>query len=287
MSSNTHTRIALLVLAATAPILLSSGGTGGSAHAAPFEELELCVPAQAMGGTGVMMEGLHAAMFNPAAITSMEEGVTLTAASRLPFSNMDFSTHGLDVGARLGRAGLSASLRYFGSDLYNEQVLALTGAMDLTDDMTAGLQPMVCRADIGQGVSGYGSATAIALSFGMRVRIYRRWRMGFSIRNPFQARLGSESPEYLHRRLDIGIGYEPEEGMQSLLALSRDFRGLRLHVGQSLPLGPVLLRAGVHTDPVTVSGGLGAVVSGVSLEYAIQSHPELMPSHQLGVSYGF
>jgi hypothetical protein len=259
----------------------------GRASSTAFEELELCVRAQAMGGTGVVMEGLDAIIFNPSAATALE-GTSVTASSRLPFTSFDFATHGVDIGTRYRTAAFGLAVRYFGSELYNEQLIALTGALQLTDDMSLGIQPMLCRVDIGDGISSYGSATAISWNAGMRVRIYRRWRMGFAIRNPFQARIGSEEgSEHLHRRMDVGIGYEPEAGLVSQLALSRDFRGMRIHVGQSLPLGPVILRAGVHTDPVTISGGVGATVSGIHLEYAIQNHPDLNPTHQLGVSYDF
>ncbi|MBN1433643.1 hypothetical protein JW921_02715 [Candidatus Fermentibacterales bacterium] len=264
--------------------LLLSAASG--VVASPFEELELCVPAQAMGGAGVVLDGLEAVMFNPAAAATID-GPRVSAASRLPFTSFDFATHGLEGGTRLGRTALALSVRYFGGDLYSEQMLSLTAALQLTGDMAVGIQPVFCRAEIADGISSYGSASAVAWNLGARVNIYGRWRMGFSMRNPFGARIGSDGDERLQRRMDVGVGYEPEAGMISLFGLSRDFRGLRLHVGQSLPLGPVVLRAGVHTDPVTISGGLGAEVSGVSLEYAIQSHPELPPSHQLGVSYGF
>jgi len=259
--------------------------TAGQAIAA-FEELEIGIPAQAMGGTGVVLFGPGAVLWNPAAIAGTD-GVTLTASGRLPFTNMDFGTFGLDGAFAVSESWAGGvSLRYFGSDLYNEQMAALTMAGMLTEDMSFGIQPVICRAVIADGVTEYGSATAFAVNAGFQVRMYTRWMVAASIRNPFQARLGN-SEDYLPRRIDAGLRYEPAPGMKTAFTLSRDFRGLRLHLGQRLPLGPVSLMAGVQSNPVTISGGFEAQVGGIGLEYAVVTHTQLDPSHQAGVTYDF
>ncbi|MBD3368879.1 hypothetical protein GF402_00760 [Candidatus Fermentibacteria bacterium] len=255
------------------------------AHAA-FEELQIGVSSQAMGGTGVVATGLGSVMWNPAGISGGEYG-EVGLESRLPFSKLDFATHGLDVSHPLGGSVMgAASLRYFGSDLYSEQVLALTAAALLSKDMSVGIQPLICRAQIADGVGSYGSATTVAWNLGFQVRMYSRWMLAASVRNPFQARLG-ESSDYLQRRMDAGLSYEPQTGLCSRVTVSRDFGGTRVHVGQSLPLGPLSLMAGVQSNPTTATGGLGVTVSGIRFEYAVQSHPELDLTHQAGVTYGF
>lgn len=255
------------------------------AHAA-FEELEIGVSSQAMGGTGVVATGLGSVMWNPAGLWGTEHG-EVGLGSRLPFSKLDFATHGLDLSYPLGGSLVTAaSLRYFGAELYSEQVLALTAAAPLSRDMAFGIQPLVCRAQIADGVSSYGSAATVAWNLGFQVRMYSRWMLGASVRNPFQARLG-ESSEYLQRRLDAGLRYEPQAGLCSRFAVSRDFRGTRVHVGQALPLGPVTLMAGVQSGPTTASGGLAVTLSDMRFEYAVQSHPQLDLTHQAGVTYAF
>ncbi len=253
---------------------------------AAFEELEIGVSSQAMGGTGVVLYGTSPVLFNPASIAEIGRA-TFSASGRLPFSNMDFGTFGLDAALPVSadwNAGLS--LRYFGGDLYNEQMAAFTIAGMLTNDMSFGIQPVICRADIADGVSSYGNATAFAVNAGFQVRMYNRWLLAASIRNPFQARLG-ESQEFLRRRIDAGIRYEPVSGMISALTFSRDFNGTRIHVGQALPLGPLTLMAGVQTGPVSISGGLETTLKGVSFEYAVITHPQLDLTHQFGVTYVF
>jgi hypothetical protein len=107
-----------------------------------------------------------------------------------------------------------------------------------------------------------------------------------AVRNPFQARLG-ESGAYLNRRLDGGIRYEPAEGLASRIAVSQDFRGTRIMVGQSLPLGLVVLRAGAISDPASLTAGMTVDWAGMEVDYGVQTHPELDFSHQAGVRYAF
>jgi hypothetical protein len=263
-------------------ILLAMAGQATAA----FEELEIGVAAQAMGGTGVVLFGTGSVLFNPASIAGAET-ITATLSGRLPFSNMDFGTYGADGALPLaGRWKAGLSLRYFGGDLYNEQMAAVTFAGMLTDDMSFGIQPVICRAQIADGVSEYGSATAFAVNAGFQVRMYDRWLLAASIRNPFQARIG-ESGEYLKRRMDAGLRYEPSGGMISALTFSRDLDGTRVHVGQALPLGPLTVMAGVQSGPVAISGGLETSVSGILLDYAVITHPQLDLTHQFGVTYDF
>ena len=269
----------------TAVIFLTLLFIAGQAPAA-FEELEIGVAAQAMGGTGVVLYGTDAVLFNPASIAGIGSA-SATVSGRLPFSNMDFGTYGADGALPLaGKWSAGVSLRYFGGDLYKEQMGAVTFAGMLTDDMSFGIQPVICRAEIADGVSEYGSATAFAVNAGFQVRMYARWLLAASIRNPFQARIG-ESAEYLKRRMDIGLRYEPASGMISALSFSRDFGGTRVHVGQALPLGPLTLMAGVQSGPVTMSGGFETSVGGVLLDYAVITHPQLDLTHQFGVTYDF
>ncbi len=262
--------------------LLILAGQSGAA----FEELEIGVASQAMGGTGVVLYGAEMALFNPAAIAGVSDR-TLTVSGRLPFSKIDFGTYGIDGAFHLiGRWNIGVNLRYFGGDLYNEQMAAVTLAGMLTDDMSFGLQPVIYRASIADGVSQYGSATTMAVNMGFQVRMYNRWLLAASVRNPFQARLG-ESGEYLRRRIDVGLRYEPVTSMISALTFSRDFNGMRIHAGQSLPLGFVTIRAGVQSNPVSISGGLDASTFGIAFKYAVITHPQLDLTHQFGVTYDF
>lgn len=265
---------ASLALAAAAPAL------------AAFEELELGVADQAMGSTGVLGTGAASVMSNPASPAGIA-GWWVTASSRLPFSLTELATHGLDVSMPLRGAWRgSASIRQFGFSDYSEQLLAVTVSGFLGRELAFGLQPTLAAVSIGDGVSRYGSATALSLNAGFQARIYGRWRIAASIRNPFESGIG-ESGEHLERRIDAGLAYEPSAGMESRISLSRDFRGTRIHAGQAVPVGPVSLMAGVGTSPAAISAGLSACVSGVRLEYAVQSHPDLQPTHQAGITYVF
>jgi hypothetical protein len=253
---------------------------------AAFEELELGVADQAMGGTGVLGSDPSSAFSNPASV-AWSSGYAASAAGRLPFTSTDFLTSGADVSAPLSGAWrASAGARFFGFSEYSEQVVYLTAAGRLTREMSFGIQPVLARVSIGDGASEYGSASAVSVNAGFSVDIYERWRIAAAVRNPFEGRIG-QSGERMQRRLDVGVGYEPAAGMVSRLALSRDYRGMRIHAGQSLPLGPLTVLAGVKSDPVSICAGFAVEISGVRFEYAVETHAALDPTHTAGASYAF
>ncbi|MCK5786556.1 MAG: hypothetical protein KAH54_08355 [Candidatus Sabulitectum sp.] len=253
---------------------------------ASFEEIEMGIPAMAMGGTGVVLPGLEGSMWNPASVATMDRA-SVTVSGKMPYSNFDFTTAGIDGGAPLTENWkLAGSARWFGGELYNEQILAVTVAGKLSRDFSFGLQPVIARVDIEDGVSSYGSAVAFSVNTGFRVTMYDRWAFAASVKNPFESRIGN-SEEYMHRQMDAGIAYEPATDLVTAFALSRDFRGTRVRVGGALPLGPLTVYAGAMSGPAVFTGGFSAVVEGIRASYSVQTHPELNLSHAIGVTYAF
>lgn len=251
-----------------------------------FEEMELGIPGMAMGGTGVVLNGIQGALWNPASVAELS-GTEVTVSGKLPYTQFDFATAGLDCGAQVTENwNLAGSARFFGGELYNEQILAVTAAGKLTRDFSFGIQPVVSRVAIEDGVSSYGSAIALSFNAGFRVNMYDRWAFAAAVKNPFEARIG-DSQEHMHRQMDAGVSYEPATGMVTAFALSRDFRGTRVRVGGALPLGPLTVYAGAISGPSVFTGGFSAKVRGIEVSYGAQTHPELSLSHAFGVSYAF
>ncbi len=253
---------------------------------AAFEEMELGTECRAMGGTGVVTPGIAGMMWNPASI-SFEPSASAAAAGRMPYGMADFVTAGADIALPLSHGWVvGGGARLFGGDLYSEQMVHVTASRLLTDDFSVGIQPLFCRASISDGVSSYGSSWTADMTVGLQARVFDRWSVGASLRNPFEARIG-ESGEHLVSRMDIGVRYEPLPGMASAFAVSRDFHGTVVRVGQALPLGPLTLFAGVRSGPAVVTGGFSADVSGILFSYAVETHPQLNATHQAGVGYAF
>lgn len=253
---------------------------------ASFEEIEMGIPAMAMGGTGVVLPGLSGILWNPASITSMNSAGVIISG-KMPYTNFDFATAGVDGGAPITQNWvLAGSARMFGGELYSEQIVAATVAGNLSRDFSFGLQPVLSRVSISDGVSSYGSSMAFSVNMGFRVVMYDRWAFAAALKNPFESRIGN-SEEYMHRQMDAGIAYEPSDGLFTAFALSRDFRGTRVKVGGALPLGPLTVYAGAMSGPAVFTGGFSADVKRITASYSVQTHPELDLSHAIGVTYAF
>ena len=251
-----------------------------------FEEMEMGIPAMAMGGTGVVFGGLQGVFWNPASAAGIE-GTEITVSGKLPYTEFDFTTAGLDGGIGISdNWNAAVTARYFGGDLYSEQIIAVTAAGKLSKDFSFGIQPVMSMVSIEDGVSSYGSAAAFSVNAGIRVDMYDRWVFAAAVKNPMESRIG-DSEEYMHRQMDAGVSYEPADGFVTAFALSRDFRGTRVRVGGALPLGPLTVYAGALSGPAVLTGGFSAEVEEVEVCYSVQTHPELSLSHALGVSYAF
>ncbi|MCP4646331.1 MAG: hypothetical protein GY852_01175, partial [bacterium] len=254
------------ILIAAALLVLSLPAT------AAFEELEMGIPSVAMGGTGVVLAGLEGAMWNPASVASVN-GAAVSISGKMPYSNLDFATAALDGGAPITENwNLAGSARWFGGELYSEQIVAATIAGKLSRDFAFGIQPLVARVNIEDGVSTYGSSMAFSVNAGFRITLYDRWAFAAAVKNPFESRIGN-SEEYMHRQMDAGISYEPTDGLVTAFALSRDFRGTRVRVGGALPLGPLTVYAGALSGPAVFTGGFSAEVEGINACYSVQTHP--------------
>lgn len=251
-----------------------------------FEEMEMGIPSMAMGGTGVILDGVEGVLWNPASAAGIR-GTMFAVSGKLPYTSIDFTTAGIDGGTGItDNWNLAGSARWFGGELYNEQILAVTAGGKLTRDLSLGIQPVISRVAIEDGVSSYGSATAFSVNAGFRVTMYDRWAFAAAMKNPFESRIGN-SGEYMHRQMDAGLSYEPATGVVTAFALSRDFRGTRVRAGGSLPLGPLTVYAGAISGPAVLTGGFTAKVQGIEASYAVQTHPELNLSHAFGVTYAF
>ncbi|MEO0078670.1 MAG: hypothetical protein ABIK86_06715 [candidate division WOR-3 bacterium] len=146
----------------------------------------------------------------------------------------------------------------------------------------------------GYGLNGYrlnqrelGSGHAFGVDAGMFGRIYRVWTIGFYAHNLNMPRIGSSD---LPRVLVVGLGFAPQPGIQSAVDVSKEpGKPTRVSVGQELRIVQdyLTLRAGVQTEPVRLAFGLRTGIERVHVDYALQTHPVLPMTHNLGLTAEF
>jgi hypothetical protein len=111
--------------------------------------------------------------------------------------------------------------------------------------------------------------------------------VGFYAHNLNMPRMGSSD---LPRLLVFGLGFEPMTGVVSALDVSKEpGKPTRVSVGQEFEIvgDYLVLRAGVQTEPVRLGFGLRTGLSRIHVDYALQTHPVLPLTHDIGLTVEF
>lgn len=253
---------------------------------AGFEENEAGVRAEGMAGAFVAIaDDVSAINFNPAGLFQVGDRQA-QFFYKLLYGGVGAGLHTTELAGclplpKIGTVGLR--LQETGFDLQSQRSLKLAHGFQLAEGI-----------GFGYGVNGYnlyqrelGSGFACGLDIGMFARVYRRWTAGFYVHNVNLPRIGTSD---LPRLVCFGLGFSPGPGINSGLTLTKE-PGMRTRVafGQELEIIPenFILRAGVHTEPVRFTFGLGTGFKKVRVDYALATHPVLPLTHNLGLMIRF
>jgi hypothetical protein len=165
-----------------------------------------------------------------------------------------------------------AGFHRYGFDLFNETRIRL-GYKNRLDLFHYGVA--LNYSHVAQG-GRYGSAGAIGIDAGLAAEAGSRILVGARAVNLNRPAYG-DSEEELPRELAIGVSGKMSDSLLALLELVKDVRfPLSVRSGVEIRLIPALsLRAGVTTDPLTWSLGLGIKTGRLSLNFAVQNHQPL------------
>jgi hypothetical protein len=262
---------------------------GLSLSFAIFENMESGARAGGMAGAfTAVADDAGAIHFNPAGLSQVSR-VNIYTFYELLFGGMGENLHSATLNAAVpfSRYGtLGVSLQEAGFSLSSERSLTVGYGVGLLKDLS-----------LGAGLNGYnlylkdmGTAFAFGVDLGLHARIYRRWTVGFFAHNLNMPQMGTVEKTYLPRTLSIGLAYEPADGITSALDVSKTVgEETRIAVGGEFAIVENLLtlRAGVQTEPVRLSVGLGTGTRNIHLDYAMLTHSSLPLTHNLGLSVVF
>ncbi len=272
------------VLRVFLPLLLAFGGA-----LAMFEDPGQSIRARGMAGAfAAVADDVSAGALNPAGLYQVT-GHQFIGSYRLLYGGAGVNLHTGSAGFAMPvpKVGvMSLGFVESGFALNSERALRLSHGIQLAEGLA-----------LGYGLSGYnlyqkdvGSGFAFGLDLGMFTRVYRSWTLGFLAQNLNQPKIGSAEQGELPRRLVFGFGYSPNPGIHSALDIEKEpGKGTRVRIGQELRIiqDHLTLRCGVQTEPVSFAFGLRAGVKFASLDYALNTHPQLGLSHSFGVNLEF
>ncbi|MDP8232416.1 MAG: hypothetical protein P9L91_07080, partial [Candidatus Zophobacter franzmannii] len=178
---------------------------------------------------------------------------------------------------------------YEGATLLSEKTMSLCHAFTLFKDIHS-------EATIGYGVNLYsfkfnsqGNRYTYGVNLGAMATLRQRTRIGFSVTNLNNPKIGSEYKDDLPQVFTVGLAYIPYESVTTTLELKQEFGSETQILGglEISPIKPLTLRAGVHNKPNIVSFGVGIDLANVLVDYAYNSHANLDGTHHIALGYKF
>ncbi|MCZ6681301.1 MAG: hypothetical protein O7E52_29125 [Candidatus Poribacteria bacterium] len=245
-----------------------------------FERAPLVPQVAARGGTSVgWAEGKAAFLWNPAAKISSR--AVLSTAYSQPYGIDDFGE---------GLLNYTHTVRDRGSLGLSWYRLHTTGYHEDRRSAAISYGNRLARAGVRLDqlaihIDGFGSRSALGVSFGGLWHIHTGLRLGLALNSLNRPKI----PNSLPRSVALGIGVQATPD----LLLFADLRhaadvDVQLLAGVELAIGQhLVLRGGMHNQPWEFTAGWGLRIRSIVVDYAWLNHARLDGTHQLAIGWNF
>lgn len=174
-------------------------------------------------------------------------------------------------------------IQTFGETLYRENKMTLNSAKKfISGKMAVGLSLNIYNIDI----ENYDNINAWGLDVGFCLSLSESWHVAGVIESINQPKLNGHSEE-LPNRVQLGFEYRVADPLYANLSIQKDawFSPMVL-IGIEYRLSMHLrLNSGFASEANLPAAGVGLNVSNIAVNYAVQHHFVLGPTHFVGITY--
>lgn len=250
-----------------------------------FELLDVGTKPVSMGGAFTSLaNNSNAVYYNPAGISQMMFREISVFYSPAPFGLSELANGSLNYvePLKFGTVGLSA--KTYGFELYREITATLTYANNYRKRIYYGVNINYYNLKI----QNYGSASTVGFDIGLLGYLTNFLRWGFSAHNISKPTIGTQKDK-LPQVYRTGFSYQPRNDLNLVIDAEKDTRyPLTIKAGLEYNLyGMIDLRAGLSSEPVKFSGGIGFNYSLFEIGYAFNNHQDLGLTHQASITINF
>ncbi len=202
--------------------------------------------------------------------------------NRYFLNELSYSSLGGCIPVKTGTFGVGVT--HFGYNQFSQSRFGLSYGMMLTKTISAGIGINYHTVRIAQG---YGSSGAITAEAGIIYQPLDKIAIGAHVFNPTRSSLGSD--QNLSTSFGIGLAYRPAETV--LLLVQGDDNTLTSPVVRTgieySPIKKLCFRAGMSSNPMSLSFGLGWRTKSISFDLAFSYHRVLGYTPYISLSYTF
>lgn len=236
----------------------------------------------ALGDASVTFSDAFATFSNQAGLGFLDDyAFGLYAERRFLLEDLNLVMTTAAIPTNSGTFGLGIS--YFGGELYNEKKVGLAYGRRFGEKLAIGVQFDYLGISAGE----YGSKHAATFEAGLQYRPMDELILGAHVFNPVRIGLEEFYGETIPTIMKLGGAYAPEERVWIVAEVEKDIEhGLQFKAGvEYRVIEKLVLRAGVMTQPVTATFGLGVRLKQLNIDMATGYHPALGATPQLSISY--
>lgn len=241
-----------------------------------------------MGLNGASVEDIWSTVTNPAGITAIKSITTAINYSKFLFDS-ELSTQGISLivpFAKSARTFGGLSFLRYGFTEYNEIKTGITVGKKFSDHLSIGL-----RANLHQlSIAHYGSSTAFSVDLGAIYTLNNQIDIGAYITNPSKQHFNSSTvPTNIATTINIGASYFSSDKVLIAASLSKELEAktdVRVGIDYS-PISLLSLRGGISVQPFKQFFGIGLFYQKLAIDTAIENHPKIGCTPQVGLSYAF
>lgn len=202
--------------------------------------------------------------------------------NRFFVNELSYSSLGVCIPVKPGTFGVG--LTHFGYSQYNQSRLGLAYGMMLSKTVSAGVGINYHTVRLS---GGYGGSECITAEGGIIYQPLQKITLGAHVFNPTRSTLGSNLN--LTTSFGIGMVYRPVDNV--LIAIQGDDNTqsspiIRTGIEYS-PAKSLSLRAGISSNPMSLSFGLGWIVKSICFDIAFSYHQVLGYTPYISLSYNF
>lgn len=240
----------------------------------------------AIGNTSCTFSDVFAINYNQAGLGFLQE-IAIGGSTELRFVQTGIYNSQIAVAVPINKVGtIGYACNFFGDKNYNEIRTGIAYGRSIGKKVSLGVRFDYMRAT----TATLGSKNAFSFDIGVQYRIFEQLIVGAHVSNP--SRFKVDAKKYNERfatLMQVGIQYTVLKKVSIAAEFEKDLEhkpNFKFGV-EYAPIRLLYLRAGMNTQALQASFGIGIQTRGVQIDIASMYHPQLGFSPALSLVYQF
>ena len=241
--------------------------------------------AVSMGGAAVTNSDLWSAFNNQAGLAALES-VTAGLAYENQFLLKELGVKAGAVAVPVNSGVFALSLSQYGFNLYNENKVGLAYAMNLNENLSAGVQLDYLLTQIAED---YGRKGVFTFEIGLMAKLSENISLGGHIFNPINVKITDYVEERIPAIVKFGMRYTFSDVALMVAEIEKDINHtavVRFGVEYQI-VENIYVRTGVASNPSLFSFGFGLNFRNFKLDFGTSKHNVLGYTPALSLMYNF